>query len=149
MICIFNSEQFIYGTFEDCIGLFNSLYRSFLCQNLYLVKPLLLWQFSNCVWAPFHHKLAQHNFWDFILNFDACCDIFMSPPMSRMIADAFYIISNAWENNKWLSVKYALIALLIISLVSINTKCSSSKWSKKNKWLQKIKGKGARPLHPL
>ena len=34
-ICMFNSEEFIYGRFEDCIGLFNSRFRSFLCQNLY------------------------------------------------------------------------------------------------------------------
>ena len=23
--------------------------------------PLLLWQFSKSVWAPFHHKLAQYH----------------------------------------------------------------------------------------
>ena len=26
MICIFNCEEFIYGTFEDCVGLCNSYY---------------------------------------------------------------------------------------------------------------------------
>ena len=36
MICIFNSEEFNYGTFEDSIGLFNSLYRSF-----FVSEPLL------------------------------------------------------------------------------------------------------------
>ena len=73
MICIFNSEEFIYGIFEDYIGLLNSPYRFFLCQNLYQVIPLFLWQFSKSVWALFHHKLAQHNFWEFIFNFDARC----------------------------------------------------------------------------
>ena len=34
-ICMFNSEEFIYGRFEDCIGLFNSRFRSFLCQYLH------------------------------------------------------------------------------------------------------------------
>ena len=34
MICTFNWEEFIYGTFEDSIGLFNSHYCSFLFQNL-------------------------------------------------------------------------------------------------------------------
>ena len=34
---------------------------------------LLLWQFSKSIWAPFHHKLAQHNFREFIYNFDARC----------------------------------------------------------------------------
>ena len=33
--------------------------------------PLLLWQFSKSAWVPFHHKLAQHNFWELIINFDA------------------------------------------------------------------------------
>ena len=28
LICILNCEEFIYGTFEDCIGLFNSHYCS-------------------------------------------------------------------------------------------------------------------------
>ena len=65
--------RIFYVTFEDCIGLFISHYRSFLCQNLYQVIPLLLWQFSKCVRAPFHHKLAQHNFWEFIFNFHARC----------------------------------------------------------------------------
>ena len=66
---MFSSEEYIYGTFEDCIGLFNSHYRSFLCQNLYLVVALLQWQFSKCAWATFHHELAQHNFWELIFNF--------------------------------------------------------------------------------
>ena len=49
MICIFSWEEFIYGLFEDCIGLFISQYRSFLFQNLYYVIPQLLWQFSKSV----------------------------------------------------------------------------------------------------
>ena len=53
--------QFNFGTFEDCIVLFNSQDRSFLFQSLYQVIPLLLWQFSKSAWAPFHHKLAQHD----------------------------------------------------------------------------------------
>ena len=73
MIYMFNLEEFIYETFEDCIGLFNSYYLSFLCQNLYQVIPLLLWQFSKSNWAPFHHELAQHNVWEFVFNFDTCC----------------------------------------------------------------------------
>ena len=35
MRCMFNSEEFIYRMFEDCIGLFNSHYRSVSRQNLY------------------------------------------------------------------------------------------------------------------
>ena len=71
MMCTFNLEEVIYGTFEDYIGHFSSHQSSFLCQSLYLVIPLLLWQFSKSVWGPINHKLAQHNFWEFIFNFDA------------------------------------------------------------------------------
>ena len=34
---------------------------------------MLLLQFSKSIWAHFHHKLAQHNFWEFIFSFDAHC----------------------------------------------------------------------------
>ena len=100
MICMLNSKEFIYGTFEDCIGLFNSHFHSFLCQNLFQVILLLVWQFSKSVWATFHHKLAQHNFWEFIFNFDARrvsrkFTTYQSPPKPKMIADAVYRISSA------------------------------------------------------
>ena len=49
-----------------------------------------------------------------------------------MIADAVYLISSAWEDG----------ALLMTSLTSVNTVYSYSKWSQKNKWLQK---KGGHP----
>ena len=56
MICIFNCEKFIYGTFEDCIGLFNSHYCSFYFRIL-----ALLWQSSKSVRAPLQKKLAQYH----------------------------------------------------------------------------------------
>ena len=55
-------EDFICGKLEDCIDLFNFHYRFFLFQNLYYVIPLLLWQFSKSVWAPFLDKLTQYIF---------------------------------------------------------------------------------------
>ena len=74
MICIFSGEvEFFYGTFVDCIGLFNSHYRSILFQNLYQAVPLSLWQFPKSVCAPFHHKLTQHNLFQVYIQFDACC----------------------------------------------------------------------------
>ena len=73
MICMFNSEKIFYGMFEDCIGIFNSHYHSLLCQNLYQVIPLFLWQFSKTVKLPFHHKLEQHSSQEFIFNIDVRC----------------------------------------------------------------------------
>ena len=69
-----------------------------LFQNLYQDIPLLLWQFSKSVWAPFHHKLAGHIFWEFIFNFDVHC-------VSCKFATYIFISAN----NKWLSVKHVLI----------------------------------------
>ena len=59
IICMFNSKKFIYGTFEDCIGLFNSLFHSFLCQNFCQVILLLLWQLSESLRHLF--IINQHN----------------------------------------------------------------------------------------
>ena len=97
----------------------------------------------------------------------------MSPSIQKMIADAVILsavlermvrflitgdvlkqYSNSLPNNKWLGVKYVLIVfgktyvkgeLLMISLTSINTVCSSSKWLQKNKWLEKKR----EVVHPL
>ena len=135
MICIFNSKQLIHGAFEDCIDLFNSHHRSFLCQNLYQVIPLLLWKLFKSIWAPFHHKLAQHNFLEFIFNFDARC---VSPKFTtyscfhlcrkcllmrfvlsvvlertvRFLIKADVVLElhhNCLPSNKWLDFKYVLI----------------------------------------
>ena len=65
--------------------------------------------------------------------------------------------NNYLPNNKWLGFKHISIvfrytyikgALLMISSTSNNTFCSSSKWFKKNKWLQKI-GESRAPRTPL
>ena len=74
MICTFNSEDFIYGTFEDYIGLFNSHYRSFFVSEPLLGNtPVTMAILQKCLWTPFHHKLAQYNLWEFIFIFDARC----------------------------------------------------------------------------
>ena len=73
MICIFNWEEFIYGMFEDCIGLFNSHYRSFLFQNFYQVIPCY---YGNSPKVSGHlFIINQHKkfFFEFIFDFDACC----------------------------------------------------------------------------
>ena len=38
------------------------------CVRTYMAITMAI--FQKCL-APFHHKLAQHNFWKFIFNFDA------------------------------------------------------------------------------
>ena len=98
MICIFNLEEFIYGTYEGCIDLFSSHCCSFLCQNLYEVIPLLLWQLSESVWAPFHHKLVQDNFLYLILTLVVSHVNLLHIHVStyaKVIVDAVYLISSA------------------------------------------------------
>ena len=55
-------KEFIYGTFKDCISLFNSYYCSFYFIISIKVILLLLGKFSKSVCKPLHDKLEEHNF---------------------------------------------------------------------------------------
>ena len=46
---IFNWEEFIYRTFEDCIGLFNSHYCFFISESLLGNTPITMAIFQKCL----------------------------------------------------------------------------------------------------
>ena len=138
MICIFNYEEFIYGMFENCVGLCNSHY----CSSYFDVR---------CVSRKFTTNLCLHlvsRKWllmRFILSV-------MLERMVRFLTTVYVVLheySNCLPNNKWLGVKQVSIvfgltyvkgALLMIISTSNNTVCSSSEWLQRKEMIGKKRG---------
>ena len=73
MLCVFSWEEFVYRTFEDCIGLFISHYCFFYFRISTKQYPCC---YDNFPKVPVHLFIINYQniiFWQFIFNFDVYC----------------------------------------------------------------------------
>ena len=117
MTCIFNCEEFIYGTFEDCIGLRNSHY----CSSYFRISTRVTMGILHKCLDTFSEKTSTISltliFKEFIFNFDVCCVSrkFSAWRTVRFLTIVIDVVLEQYDNclsiNKWLGVKHVSIVL--------------------------------------
>ena len=103
MTCIFNSEEFIYGTVLRIVLVFVILTNAPLISEPLLDSILVTMAIlQRCLGATSSYTTTVSLtllLWEFIFNFDVCSvsrkftTIFMSPLIPKMITDVVYLIN--------------------------------------------------------
>ena len=104
MICIFNCEEFMYGPFEDCIGLRNSYYCSLISESLLGNARVTMIILQKCL-GTFSWKtgtiLLTIIFREFRFNFNVRC-----------VSRKFTTYSCIHLSKKWLLMRFILSVVL-------------------------------------